>query len=83
MRLFSNNEIILGSTNFCLLHVELGRDIIVHLMAYVFFLFVCLLICLFICLFLDYILITKQEALTLNVPFIVPHYVQIQPEMER
>lgn len=38
MRLtFSNNEIILASTDFYLLHVELGRDMTVHPMAYVTF----------------------------------------------
>ena len=36
MRLtFSNNEIILASTDFYLLHVELGRDMTVHPTAYV------------------------------------------------
>lgn len=37
MRLtFSNNEIILASTDFYLLHVELGRDMTVHPTAYVY-----------------------------------------------
>ena len=31
-----NNEIILASTDFYLLHVEWGRDMRVHLMAYVY-----------------------------------------------